>query len=443
MVKDRLAISGGEPIVPSGMRVRWPIITQDDKDAVMSVLQSGKLWGPYAPQVTKLQEEFAEYVGVRYCVALNSGTAALHAAIAAADVGPGDEVITPAFSFVASAMAVLHHNAIPVFVDIDPRTYNIDVNKIEEKITPRTKAIMPVQIHGLPVDMDEINAIAKKHGLMIIEDACQAHGTTYKRRKAGSLGDMAAFSLNSTKNLPGGEGGLFVTDSEELRGKANMVRMFGEFVKKGEGRKYRSYTMGWHYRTQELPAALARSQLKRLDQMNANAVRNGQYLTEGLRSIEGIEPPYIPPDRTTNYHKYRIRLYPERLGLDVEATAFRDKVLAALKAEGVSAALWQTFPLPAHPLFLEKVGYGKGCPFSCPFYGREIIYDPAEYPETWKLCNGSIVVCEEEYPIYPQRLELMKDYVAAFEKVFSNIDEVLKIELPDTKAMTAGRAEIL
>ncbi|GAG39788.1 unnamed protein product, partial [marine sediment metagenome] len=190
-------------------------------------------------------------------------------------------------------------------------------------------------------------------------------------------------------------------------------------------------------------AAFARSQLKRLDTMNANAARNGQYLTEGLLSIKGVEPPYIPPDRTTNYHKYRVRLSPEMLGLEMDAVPFRDKVMAALKAEGVSVALWQLFPLPANPLFVEKVGYGKGCPFSCPFYGQEIEYDADEYPETWRLCKDSFVVCEEQYPIYPQQLELMKYYVAAFEKVFSKIDDVLRIELSPAMGMTSGRAEIL
>jgi perosamine synthetase len=174
--------------------------------------------------------------------------------------------------------------------------------------------------------------------------------------------------------------------------------------------------------------------------MNANAARNGQYLSEGLSSIQGVEPPYVPSDRTTNYHKYRVRLFPERLGLEIEATDFRDKILAALKAEGVSVALWQLFPLPANPLFQHKVGFGKGYPFQ---FVPEVDYDSNQYSETWKLCDGSLVVCSEEYPIYPQKLELMKHYVAAFEKVFADIDEVLKIETEKKPEMTAGRAELV
>ena len=206
---------------------------------------SERLFGPYAPEVSALQEEFANYIGTKYCIATNSGTAALHMGIAAAGIGPGDEVITSAFSFLASATCILHHNGIPVFVDIDPKTYNIDVNKIEEKITEKTKAIIPVHIHGLPCEIDEVLEIAKKYNLVVIEDACQSHGATYKGKKTGNFGEMATYSLNSTKNLPGGEGGLFVTNNEELRAKANMTRMFGEFVKEGEGRSYKAYTMGW------------------------------------------------------------------------------------------------------------------------------------------------------------------------------------------------------
>ncbi len=439
----KLAIHGGEKAVPAGLEVSWPVITEEDKKAVLAVLDRGIIWGAYAPEVVALQEEWAEYVGAKYCIALNSGTAALHCAVAAAGVGPGDEVITSAFSFLASAVSILHHNAIPVFVDIDPRTFNIDASKIEEKITDRTKAIIPVDIHGVPANMDEINALARKHNLVVIEDAAQAHGSQYKGRLAGSLGDMGIFSLNTTKNLPGGEGGLFVTDSEEYRARANMTRMFGEYLAEGEGRSYKSYTMGWHYRTQEMPAAFARSQLKRLEHYNETARRNGQYLTEGLNDLRGLEPPYIPPDRTTNYHKYRVRLKPEELGLEIEPTEFRDKVVAALKAEGVSVALWQTFPLPANPLFQEKAGYGRGCPFTCPFYGQDIEYRAADYPETIRLLDNSLVVAEESYPLYCQKEELMKYYLAAFEKVFANIDEVLAVELAAREEVTIGRAELL
>jgi len=426
-VKSRkLAIQGGKKAVLNSLKVKWPIITEEDKKAVMRVLDRGIIWGPYAPEVVGLQEDFAKYVGTKYCIAVNSGTAALHMAIAAAGIGPGDEVITSPFSFLSSATAILHQNAIPVFVDINSRTFNIDPNKIEEKITKKTKAIIPVHIHGLPADMDKINKIAQKCNLVVIEDAAQSHGATYHGKKVGNFSDMAIFSLNTTKNLPGGEGGLFVTNSKEYRGKANMTRMFGEILEPDEGRKYNAYTMGWNYRTQEMPAAFARSQLKRLDENNANSQRNGKYLSKHLDEIKGVIPPYIPEDRTTIYHKYRVRLNPSELGLNMEVSKFRDLVMKALEAEGVDVVLWQTVPIPGQTLFQLKEGYGKGCPWSCPYYNKEITYDPDDYPETVKLLNDSFVVCSEPYPIYAQKLELIKYYAEAFHKVFDNIEEVVE-----------------
>lgn len=439
---EKLAINGGKPTVPEGLIKAWPVITQQDREMVMQVLDSGILAGAYAPQVKALEEEFAAYVGSRYCIAVNSGTAALHMAIAAAGVGPGDEVIVTAFSFLASATAIVHHGGIPVFVDIDPKTYNIDASKIAERISERTKAIVAVHIHGLPADLDEILQVARKHDLVVIEDAAQAPGALYQGKKVGTWGAMGAFSLNQTKNLSAGEGGLFVTDHEEYRLRADMVRMFGEVVKEKERRNYVAHTLGWNYRMPELTAALAHSQLRGLDAYNANSRRNAERLTSALQGIKGIEPPYVPPDRTHIYHKYRIRLHPEALGLKIELTEFRDKVLLALNAEGVPAVLWQTFPLPANPLFQRKEGYGKGFPWTFPG-ARPIQYRVEEYPETIKLLNGSIVLGSERYPLYPQSSELMDYWIEAIHKVFRNVDEVVEtVNLPEDRGFGLGELRI-
>ena len=421
----QLAINGKKKVVQEKLRTRWPNITQADKEAVLRALDNGMLHGAYAPETVALEKDFARFVGAKYCIATNSGTAALHMAVAAGEIGPGDEVITSAFSFVASATAVLHHNAIPVFVDIEPDTYNIDAGKIEEKITPDTKAIMPVHIHGLPADMDAINNIAERHDLLVIEDACQSHGAIYRGKKTGTLGNMAAFSLNVTKNLSGGEGGLFVTDNTDLRNEANKIRMFGEDIRPGEARQYNAYGMGWMYRTFDVPAAIARSQLKRLDVVNAAAQRNGEYLTEQLSKIDGIIPPYLPEDRTTVYHKYRVRLDTEKLDCDLDSVTLRDRIMDALKAEGVDVVLWQTVPIPGQTVFQLREGYGKGCPWSCSFYGKDISYDVDDYPETNRLLRESFVICSEEYPIYAQKLDLMKFYIEGFHNVFDNMDEVI------------------
>jgi len=427
-MKSKLALHGGPRTVPHGLQKPWPEITQEDKEAVLAVLDRRILSGVHGPEATALEREWAEFTGSRYALSFNSGTAALHSALFAAGVGPGDEVITSAFSFSGSFHPILQQNAIPVFVDIDPRTYNIDPAKIEVKITDRTKVLMPVHIHGLPADMEPILALAQKHGLLVIEDACQAHGATYQGRMAGTLAPIGCFSLNVTKNLSGGEGGFLLTGDPELAERAKMLRTFGERVgeEKDRIRPYYSYTIGWNYRTQEMPAAFARSQLKRLPHYNAIAQRNGQYLSHELGQIPGLIPPYIPPDRTTVYHKYRIRFDAELLGVANQATEFRNRLLEALEAEGVAATLWHVTPLTSFPIFQKlDEGYGRGCPWSCPYYGRPIQYAPEEYPEAIRLLDTSLVINTEEHPIYIQDLELMGYYVQAFHKVFDHLGELL------------------
>ena len=434
---EKLAVNGGEKTIPEGLTKSWPIITQEDKDAVLEVLDRGILCGPYAPQVKALEKEFSSFIGAKYCISTNSGTTALHTAVAATGIGPGDEVITSAFTFLASALAVIHHNAVPIFVDIDPRTFTMNVSEIEDKITERTKGIIPVHIHGLPAEMDEINKIASEHDLTVIEDAAQAHGAEYHNKKAGNLGsDMAIFSLQASKNMPCGEGGLLVTNSEELRDRANRIKMFGENIRDSDDqmyekstpldleRDYRSYVLGWMYRTQELPAALARSQLKRLEENNRNSIKNANYLTKHLSKIDGLTPPYCPSDRTHIYHKYRVRLEPEDMGLDIELVKFRDTVVNALKAEGVEVVLWQTIPLPEQPFFQSREGYGQGCPWTCP-HGGDVKYGIGDYPETGKLLDSSMVIGSQSRPIFPQPIELMEYYLEAIEKVFGNVESII------------------
>jgi perosamine synthetase len=427
-MKGKLAIHGGSCTVPDGLKKRWPEITQEDRDAVLAVLDRGILTGVHGPEATALEEEWAAFTGSQYVVSFNSGTAALHSALFAAGVEPGDEVITSAFSFSGSFHPILQQNAIPIFVDINPRTYNIDADKIEAKISERTRVLMPVHIHGLPADMEPILALARKYHLIVLEDACQAHGATYHGKNAGTIGDMGCFSLNATKNLSGGEGGFLTTDDEGYAERARMIRTFGEKVgkEKEKIRPYYSFTIGYNYRTQELPAAFARSQLRRLAHYNAVAQRNGQYLTQELAKIPGIIPPYVPTDRTTIYHKYRIRFDPETLGVKGPVTDFRNRLMDALEAEGVEVTVWHVTPLPSFPLFQNlDLGYGNGYPWNAPFYGKEIRYDPADYPEAQRLLDTSLVVNTEPYPIYVQTMELMQYYVQAFRKVLNNLDELL------------------
>jgi perosamine synthetase len=420
---DRLALLGGRPAVDTSLKVGWPVVTDADKRAVMRVLDRGPLWalstddGLVAPEMLALEQEFAAFIGVEHALACNGGTAALHMALAAAGVGPGDEVITSAFSFLATPVAVLHQSAIPIFADIEPRTFNIDPVEIERRITPRTRAIVPVHIHGVPADMDRINAIARQHDLVVIEDACQAPGARYKGRRAGSLAAMAAFSLNGTKNFPAGEGGLFVTSDETYRARANMVRMVGETLPPSDRTMEFQHLVAWNYRTQEMPSAFARSQLARLDSYNAQARANGEALTRRLSDVKGVEPPYVPPDCEAIYHKYRIRLRPDDLDVPIRGEAFRDLVQDALVAEGVDAVTWLKAPLPAHPIFQVRDGYGRGYPWTVahPHYQ----YRVEEYPRTAQLIDNSLVICSESNPMYCQPSALIEQYAEAIAKVFS------------------------
>ena len=422
---SKLAIHGGEKAVAQG-HIEWPIVTGKEQEAIKRVLDRRIFWGADAPEVSKLQKEFADYLGVKYCEATNSGTAALHIAIRGVGIQAGDEVITTALTFVASALAILHTNAIPVFIDIDPKTYNINPKKIELKITEKTKAIIAVHLHGLPSDMDEINAIAKKYDLVVIEDACQAHGATYKGKKVGTLGDLAAFSLNGSKNLPGCEGGLFVTGDEKYWKEAKKVRDLGEIIEPGIERDYNAFEIGWMYRYTEMPAAFARVKLQNLDEDNVRRVENTNYLSKKLSSFKGITTPYIPGDRTSVFHLYRIRFNPEELGLDVSANEFRAKVQKALRAEGVQANRWQNRPVPMQKLFQKKEGYGYGCPWTCPYgKGSAVEYKEEDYIETRKLVEDSIVIHSAIYP--PNGKELMDQYISAFQKIWDNLDEVMEV----------------
>jgi perosamine synthetase len=428
-VQNPLVTEAGRRAVPQGMTRLWPQITEIERAAVLRVLDSGVLSGANAAEIKALEKEFADFLGIRHCLSTNSGTSALHMAVTAAGIEPGDEVITSAFTFLASALAVLHHNAIPVFADINPVIFNVDPAEIERRITPRTRAIMPVHIHGMPADMDEILSIARRHNLIVIEDAAQAHGATYKGKPAGTIGNMGAFSVQSSKNLSAGEGGLFVTDNDLFHRRANCVRQFGEeaadtslAVDPGRPlddlRDYNAITMGWMYRMTSLTAAIARCQLARLHAFNQNAVRNAEYLTGRLSKLDLITPPFVPGDRTSIFHKYRVRLHPERLDVSLEPKRFRNALMKALRQEGVEVVLWQVTPVPSQILFQQQLGYGRGCPWHC--QNSSIRYQAEEFPETSKLLDNSLVVGSQSAPLAGQDIELMHRYADAFEKVVAD-----------------------
>lgn len=397
----------------------------------MRVLDRGLFAGANAPEITALQEEYADYLGVAHCLALNSGTAALHCCAAAVGVEPGDEVIVPAYTFVASAMAMAHQGAVPVFCDVDSRTYNLDPERVEERITERTTAILAVHIHGAPADVLELSQVAERHGLALIEDVAQAHGIRYRGRVVGTIGVCAGTSLNQSKNLSAGEGGLFVTDDDDAYVSARRLSVFGEDLVPLEQRDFWSHGVGWNYRNQELSSALARAQLRRLDRYNETAQRNGARLTQGLNGIRGITPPYVAEDRECSFWKYMVQIEPQALGYGGAPRELRDRILHALRAEGVEGMVWQPQPIPAQPAFRRALQTWHPRSERAPLRP----WDPDEFPVASELCDRSLALGTESKPLYLQDGELMERYVEAVRKVMENLDEVLEAEYPPRRYM--------
>ena len=326
--------------------VSKPYLDNKERKAVMNVLKSGML--AQGPKVAELEKRFAEKVGTKFCVALNSGTAAIHAGLYGLGIGNGDEVITTPFTFVATANPAIMLNAKPIFVDVDEKTFNIDVNKIEGKITSKTKAILPVHLYGRCSDMDSINEIAKKHNLVVLEDACQSHNAKYKGKFAGNLADAGAFSLYATKNMMSGEGGLLTTNSEEVCERAKRFRQHG-MRQSGD---YAYLDLGYNYRLTDVLASIALVQLNRLDKFTKKRQKNAKYLLKNLKGIKGLILPVIDKDYEPCWHQFTICI-------TNEFPISRDDFVAKLKAQEVFPGIYYPKPLHLHPQF-QKLGYNIG-----------------------------------------------------------------------------------
>lgn len=304
-----------------------PEIGKEEIAAVTRVLESGML--AQGEVVEEFEDKFAAYIGTDYAIATNSGTSALHTALAAQGIKEGDEVITTAFSFFATASCVLMQNATPVFVDIDPKTYNIDPALIEAKISDRTKAIIPVHLYGQPCEMREIRDIAKANNLAVIEDAAQAHGAEYKAKKVGAIGDIGVFSFYSTKNIITGEGGMITTDNEEIAERARLIRNHGQ------SRRYFHDCLGYNYRMTNIAAAIGLVQLKKIDTLSLRRMSNARYYGEQLN----VKKPFVSPNVKHVFHQYTIRVKD------------RDKFQAHLERKGVGYGIYYPVPLPSQTLF--------------------------------------------------------------------------------------------
>jgi dTDP-4-amino-4,6-dideoxygalactose transaminase len=323
-----------------------PDITQAEIDAVNAVMQTATL--SIGPQIKAFEAQIAAYTGTPYAIGVNSGTSGLHLAMIAAGIGEGDEVITPSFSFIASANAILYERGVPVFVDIDLATGNIDVSQIEDAITPRTKAIMPVHAFGQPVDMDPILEIARRHDLFVIEDACEAIGAEYKGRRAGTMGDAAVFAFYPNKQMTTGEGGMIVTQREEWDALFRSLRNQGRDVFDA----WLNHTrLGYNYRLDELSAAIGVTQAKRLDELLAKRAQVAEWYNARIAAIDGIHAPCIAPTTTRmSWFVYVVRCAD---GID------RDALMTALAARGVPSRPYFT-PIHLQPFYRERLGCKPG-----------------------------------------------------------------------------------
>lgn len=327
--------------------IAQPIIEVEEKEAVMKVLDSGML--AQGPKVAELEEAFAKACGTKYAMACNSGTAALHLALHAAGVGPGDEVITVPFSFIATINPILMQGAKPVLVDIEPDSFNINVSFVEAVITDKTKAIIPVDLYGQPYDYAPLKEIAARHDLKIIEDACQAVGASYGTKKAGALGDLGCFSLYATKNIVSGEGGVVTTGNQDYVERMKSFRQHGMSAMNGG---YEYTELGFNYRMSDLQAAIAVEQLKKAGKFNQARQKNARLLDEGLSAVPGIITPVLKDGRTHVYHQYTIRVS-DRFGLS------RDQLAEKLRAAGVGCGVYYPKPLHAYR-HIAELGYKLG-----------------------------------------------------------------------------------
>jgi dTDP-4-amino-4,6-dideoxygalactose transaminase len=343
------SLSAGLSTVP----IAKPLIGEEEKAAVLRVLESGML--TQGPEVAALESEFAGLLGVRHAIATSSGTTALHLALLAHGIGLGDEVVTSSFTFVASVNSILYTGAKPIFADIDPITYTIDGKAVEAAVTSRTRAVLPVHLYGQISDMDSIMSTAEKHGLVVIEDAAQAIGASYRGRSAGSFG-TGCFSLYATKNVMSGEGGLISTNNDEIAQRVRLLRQHGM------RRRYAYEQLGFNFRLTDICAAIARVQLRRLNEITARRRENAAFLTGAIQSVAA---PLIPEDDRHVWHQYTVRLGKEQS---------RDDVVRRLGQAGIGSGVF--YPQGVHDLEHIRAIVGRQCLPSTEQAAREVLSLP-------------------------------------------------------------------
>jgi len=405
----KLAIDGAEPVRRKPFP-QWPIFDEQEAKALNEVLHS-HVWGIDGKKIKEFEEKFAAYQHAQYGVAVVNGTVALEVALRAAGIKAGDEVIMPAYTFMATPAAALEVNALPVFVDIDPSTYTLDAMSVEEFITDKTKAIIPVHIGGCPADMDSITKIVKKNDLTVIEDACQAWGAEWRGKRVGALGDLGAFSFQSSKNITCGEGGIVITNNRKLYELSWSYHNCGRTV---GGAWYQHDLLGFNFRMTEFQAAILLVQLTRLDEQTRTRNENALYLSKELTRMKGVEPLKRGPEITRHsYHLYMFKYDKEEFeGLP------RSKFLEALGAEGIPCSSGYV------PLYKERFMLNLAQDQSLSkLYGGKIDYSKVKLPITERACY------EEGVWLFQNMLlgtkEDMDDIVNAIVKIKENTKELM------------------
>ncbi|MGE5370810.1 MAG: DegT/DnrJ/EryC1/StrS family aminotransferase [Solirubrobacterales bacterium] len=433
---SKLAIHGGEK-VRTRLFPAYKTIGEAEQEAALRVVKSGvlsKYLGAWhkdfygGPEVQALEKEWAAYYGVKHAISVNSATSGLYCAVGAAGIGPGDEVIVCPYTMSASVTSVIVFNGVPVFADLEPEYFCLSPESIESRITERTKAIVIVDIFGQPYERDRINALAQKHGLLVIEDAAQAPGARYNDRFAGTLGDIGVFSLNYHKHIHTGEGGMIATDNDELAERVRLIRNHAESVVGPKGETNLVNMIGFNFRMTEIEAAIAREQLKKLDDLLDKRIRNVQYLSDQLGQLPFLEPAKIRPGCKHSFYVHAVKYDAAVTGIH------RDRFIEVVKAElapnemredeGVKIGCGYVKPLYLLPMFQQQIAYGSmGCPFRCGFYSGSVNYAKGICPTVERLYEEELFY-HELMGAWLQREDL-DDVAAAFVKVWENRGEII------------------
>jgi dTDP-4-amino-4,6-dideoxygalactose transaminase len=424
---DALAIHGGKPVRRGSMPAAMTTGSEEVK-AVNEVITKGLLSGFVGspspeffggPVIRKLEDAWSEKFGVRHSIACNSATSGLIMAVGAIGIGPGDEVIVSPYTMSATATAILFYGGIPVFADIERDCYCLDPESVSQRVTERTKAILTVDIHGQPSNMDALLKIAKEKGLKLIVDAAQSPGARYRDAFAGTIGDIGVFSLNRHKNIQCGEGGIVVTNDDELSLRLKLIRNHAENMVDKEGFSPKSLVnmLGFNFRMTELEGAVAYEQLKKLDALNNHRIELAQYLNERLSKMPGIQAPAVRKGCTHVYYMYNMLYNEEDLGVS------RENFLKAVRAEG--APVWGGYmkPLYLQPLYQKKIAIGdKGFPFVGSHYSGTVNYEKGICPIAEEYYEKRTIVNPYLYP--PITINDVKDIADAFEKVIEHRKQI-------------------